>query len=167
MSRSWAETRSNFLCLSSGHELRLPAERLIKGLYVINTAEGKWLEREGAGVEEEKAGIMRHQPAAQLSLIILNNTRMKAHKNVCSCPDILWLLLWFLVKSASTCLLPSYTNPHQPWSEMSIFCQAVQVEQKKSWLSDCSLHQSCKNCIKIRDVTSIKTFFIGNTFNSF
>lgn len=64
-------------------------ERHIKGLYAINTAEGKWPEREVAGVEEEKAGIMQQQPAAQLSLIILNKTRMKAHKNVCSCPDIL------------------------------------------------------------------------------
>lgn len=98
--------------------------------------------------------------AAQLSLIILNkSTKPKCEECMWSCSDLLWLLLWFLVKSASTCL-PSYTNPHQPLSEMSkkkkklSSCASRAEKDLFSMTSRLSLHRSCKNFIKIRAVKS-------------
>ncbi len=109
--QSWYQDQT-FLCLSSGHA---PGRKTSQGsllqserLYVINTGEGKWIEHEVAGVEEEKSGIMRRQPVGSTTLC--DYSQQDSYESIqeytYSCSD-LWLLLWFLVKSALMCLLPT------------------------------------------------------------
>ncbi len=94
-------------------------------LYVINTAEGKWTERE---VEEEKTGIMRQQPVGSTTL--RDYSQQDSYESIqeytYSCPT-LWLGLWVVVKSALMCLLP--THIHIRLCQKNLFSEAVQVER--------------------------------------
>ncbi len=98
-------------------------------LYVINTGEGKWIEHEVAGVEEEKSGIMRRQPVGSTTLWLFSTRLVWKHTRIYL--QLFWSMITPLIPGQiSIDVPPSYTNPHQALSEMSIFCQAVQVEQK-------------------------------------
>lgn len=52
-------------------------------VYVISTAEGKWPEREVAGEEEEKTGIMRRHNSPWLFSTRLTKAQNENVKNVC------------------------------------------------------------------------------------
>ncbi len=83
-------------------------------LYVINTAEGKWTERE---VEEEKTGIMRQQhnsPWLFSTRLIWKHSRIYLQLS-CS------MIRPLSPGQISIDVPSSYTNPHQALSEKSIF----------------------------------------------
>lgn len=142
-----------WLSSSSSHE-----PRRIKGLYVINIAEGKWPEREVDIEEEEKAGIMREHISPWLFSTKAQNNNVK---NVCEAGLIFYDYSDSWSNQHRRAFLPTQIHISLCQKCQFIFVKLCKQSRKElfSMTSRLSLHWSCKQFIKIRAVKSIKTFF--------